>query len=70
MADDLGVVSAHDSRHAAYIASYMACLPRMRLLFHFLARLGPEREPLPAVATTRASISRISAASSLSFSSA
>eukprot|EP00965_Chrysotila_dentata_P237217 6201757-Pleurochrysis_carterae.AAC.2 len=55
----LGGVSAHDSRHAAYTASYMACLPRVRLLFPSLAGLDPEREPLPAMATMHASLARI-----------
>eukprot|EP00965_Chrysotila_dentata_P096754 3197611-Pleurochrysis_carterae.AAC.4 len=55
----LVVTSAHDSRHAAYTASYMACLPRIRLLFPSLSQLDPEREPLPAVAIMHASLSRI-----------
>eukprot|EP00965_Chrysotila_dentata_P000032 1264-Pleurochrysis_carterae.AAC.1 len=55
----LGVTSAHDLRLATYTASYMACLPRIRLHFPSLSRLDLEREPLPAVAIMRASLSRI-----------
>eukprot|EP00965_Chrysotila_dentata_P093408 3085742-Pleurochrysis_carterae.AAC.1 len=49
----LGVSSAHDIRRAAYVASFLSCLPRMRLFSPFLSRLDPEHDTVGPITTMR-----------------
>eukprot|EP00965_Chrysotila_dentata_P016030 530794-Pleurochrysis_carterae.AAC.1 len=49
----LGVSSAHDTSRAAYVASFLLCLPRMRLFFPSLSRMDPGHDTMGSITTMR-----------------